>query len=103
MEELNTTISELEDLRAVSEELEESQTQMIKDLRSDIRKYSTTITWNRQILKSNCTDKKEMEMLNREGELANLQLKCSDQEKTISQFRDLVNKLQVIAKITFKQ
>ncbi len=44
MEELNTTISELEDLRAVSEELEESQTQMIKDLRSDIRKYSTTIT-----------------------------------------------------------
>lgn len=35
-----------------------------------------------------------MELLNREGDLANWQLKCGDQEKTISQFRDLVNKLQ---------
>jgi hypothetical protein len=38
-----------------------------------------------------------MEILNREGELANWQLKCSDQEKTVNQFRDLVNKLQVFS------
>ena len=40
-------------------------------------------------------DKREMTLLNREGDLANWQLKCSDQEKTVNQFRDLVTKLQV--------
>ena len=112
VEELNTTLSELEDLRTVSEELEESQAQAMKDLRSELSmffsfSYSFSCPYppllplpvprNIYLIQKKI-DKREMTLLNREGDLANWQLKCSDQEKTVNQFRDLVTKLQVFLK-----
>ncbi|EGG23489.1 dynactin 150 kDa subunit [Cavenderia fasciculata] len=73
--ELTTTIADLEDMRDLASELEENQAAVEKALRSELHL-------------------KEVECLNMNGQLANSQLKTQEGDRTITQFRELVGRLQ---------
>jgi len=75
VEELQQTIEDLEDLKMISEELEENQSQVEKELRSQMYQ-------------------KEIKLLDALGVIKNHQNTIVDREKTIEQFREKVTALQ---------
>jgi dynactin 1 len=75
IQELESQNEELEALRNISEELEESQSAVEKQLRSEI--YA-----------------KEIEILDQAGNITNLKNKLVDYERTVEQFRNVVRSQQ---------
>ncbi|EGC35470.1 hypothetical protein DICPUDRAFT_94545 [Dictyostelium purpureum] len=75
VEDLKATVADLESFRDLSEELSDNQAALEKSLRLEV-------------------NSKDIEILNLNGQLANLQIKSQENDKTIMQFRDLVGRLQ---------
>lgn len=78
-------------MKDVADELEENHVHTEKQLQHEI----CMCTLARDVRLLFVSDLKDVELINREGTITNLHLKIVDQEATITNFRDLVNKLQV--------
>jgi hypothetical protein len=108
--ELEATVEELEALRDISEQLEESQSAVEKQLRSELCKKQNNETslhllthWKYPPIRiRTITDAKEIEILDQAGHITNLNNKIADLERTLENFRIVVRAQQVHISFPFR-